>query len=133
MKQTSHLIARVLNFLLIITSLLGYLEWAGSNSVFLAEAEWVILQHLFSSPETVIHPFTLIPLAGQLILLFTLFQDRPSPFLTYSGIALIFVLLGFMLFIGLMALNYKIILSVSPFIALAISTILYRRRQARRR
>lgn len=68
--------SKLLNFLLIVTSLLGYLEWGGDNHIFLFKAEAEILSKLFTDPLSVLHPFTLLPLAGQIILLITLFQKK---------------------------------------------------------
>lgn len=114
---------KILNLLLIVTSLFGYLEWGGSNHSFLFESEFQVLSGLLSNPESVIHPFTVIPLVGQILLLFTVFQRKPGKALTFIGIACIGVLLGFMLFVGLMALNYKIIISTIPYFIISMVTI----------
>jgi len=120
--------SKSLNALLIVTSLFGYLEWGTTNHTFLFQAEWDIITKLFVSPTEVAHPFTLIPLAGQVLLLITLFQKRPSKLLTYLSIAALGLLLGFMFIIGLMSLNYKIILSTLPFIVTAVITIKHSRK-----
>lgn len=114
---------KILNLLLIITSLLGYLEWSGNNHSFLFQAETEILSKLFNSPNSILHPFTIVPLLGQLILVITLFQKTPNKILTYIGIGSLGILLLFMFIIGLLHLNYKIILSTIPFILLSIITI----------
>lgn len=114
---------KILNLLLIITSLLGYLEWSGNNHSFLFQAEAEILSKLFNSPNSILHPFTIVPLLGQLILVITLFQKTPNKILTYIGIGSLGILLLFMFIIGLVHLNYKIILSTIPFILLSIITI----------
>lgn len=114
---------KILNLLLIITSLLGYLEWSGNNHSFLFQAETEILSKLFNSPNSILHPFTIVPLLGQLILVITLFQKTPNKILTYIGIGSLGILLLFMFIIGLVHLNYKIILSTIPFILLSIITI----------
>lgn len=114
---------KILNLLLIITSLLGYLEWSGNNHSFLFQAETEILSKLFNTPNSILHPFTIVPLLGQLILVITLFQKTPNKILTYIGIGSLGILLLFMFIIGLLHLNYKIILSTIPFILLSIITI----------
>lgn len=120
---------KILNGLTVLTSLFGYLEWGEGNSTFLFRAEWEVLRKLFSDPVSAAHPFTLLPLLGQVLLLVTLFQREPSRWLTYIGIAGLGLLLLLMAFIGVISLNYKIFLSTIPFIATAILAI----REARKK
>ena len=120
--------SKILNFLLIIFSLFGYLEWSGNNHLFLFEAEIEIFSKLFTSPISVLHPFIVLPIAAQFILLFTLFQKKPSKKLTYISIFCLGILLGFMLIIGIISLNYKIALSTIPFIVVSIVTMLHHRK-----
>ncbi len=120
--------SKTLNFLLIIFSLIGYLEWSGNQHIFLFEAEIEIFSKLFTSPISVLHPFIILPIISQFLLLFTLFQKKPSKKLTYISIFGLGILLGFMLFIGLISLNYKIALSTIPFIVVSIITMLHHRK-----
>lgn len=120
---------KVLNLLLIVTSLLGYLEWGNKNSTFLYKAEYELLIKLFSDPNSVLHPFTILPLAGQFILLIACFQKIPAKKLTYWGIGLLGVLLGFIFIIGIISFNTKIFLSVIPFWVIAIYTIRFLRKK----
>ena len=106
---------RVLNGLLIVSSLLGYLEWGGNNAVFLAEAEWLVFISFFRHPASVIHPFIIIPLLGQILLFISLFQQKPKPLFTVIGVLSIGLLLLLMLFIGVIDANIKITASVLPF------------------
>ncbi len=114
---------KILNLGLILTSLIGYLEWGGGNNMFLIQGEIEIVSKLFNNPNSVIHPLTLLPLIGQVILIFTLFQKKPGKLLTFLGMGGIGVLLLLMFVIGLMEVNYKIIASVLPFLVVAILTI----------
>ena len=77
--------AKILNALLVVTSLFGYLEWGQTNNMFLFEAEAEILTKLIRDPQSIIHPFTLRPLFGQILLLTTLFQKTPGKWLTFCG------------------------------------------------
>jgi len=120
--------SKILNFLLITTSLLGYLEWSGNSHSFLFQAEGEILSKLLSDPISVLHPFTLLPLIGQVMLIVTLFQKTPSKTLTYISIGGLGILLAFMFVIGLMSLNYKIIISTIPFIVVSTLTIKHYRK-----
>jgi hypothetical protein len=112
-----------LNLLLIATSLLGYLEWGGNNNSFLFAAELEIFHKLLDAPASNLHPFIILPLLGQIILLITLFQKMPNKKLTYLGIACLGLLLLFILVIGILSLNIKIIISTIPFVVTAVVAI----------
>ena len=114
---------KILNVLLIITSLIGYLEWGGNNHLFLLNAETQLFSILFRDPSSVLHPFIILPFLSQLSLLATLFQKTPDKRLTYIGIAGLGLLLGFMFVIGLISLNIKILVSTIPFLIVASLTI----------
>ena len=102
--------------ILIVTSLIGYLEWGGNNKMFVAEGELDILQKLFQDPLSVIHPFTLLPLLGQLFLLITLLQKRPKKWMILTGITGIGLLYLMMLIIGILGKNLKIVIFSLPFL-----------------
>ncbi len=120
---------KVLNACLILTSLMGFLEWGGDNKMFLFQGEFEVLANLYQDPLAAAHPFTLLPLFGQLILLFTLFQKTPGKILTLVGLGCLSVLLVFMFLIGLISLNYKILLSTLPFLVMGILVIMELRRK----
>ena len=119
--------SKILNLLLIITSLLGFLEWGGNNRSFLFQVEAEVLSKILADPASVIHPLTILPLLGQIALVATLFQRTPNKKLSYIGIGCLGILLGLMFAIGLMSLNFKIILSTIPFLGVAILTIRHNR------
>ncbi|MBX2946061.1 MAG: hypothetical protein KF725_09520 [Cyclobacteriaceae bacterium] len=119
---------KILNGLLILTSLFGYLEWGKDNSVFLFQAEVEVISKLFSDPVSAAHPFTILPLVGQALLLITLFQKRPGKVLTYTGMAGIGVLLIFMFVIGIIGFNYRILFSTIPFLIVSFLTVHHLRR-----
>lgn len=119
---------KILNGLLILTSLFGYLEWGKDNSVFLFQAEAEVISKLFTDPASAAHPFTILPLVGQLLLFITLFQKRPLNVLTYTGMAGIGVLLVFMFVIGVVSLNFRIAFSTIPFLIVSFLTVKHLRR-----
>ena len=121
--STDKMKSKVLNFLLIFSSLFGYLEWSGNKHLFLFEAEAEIFSKLFTDPVSVLHPFTVLPIVGQILLVITLFQKTPNKTLTYISVAGLGLLLGFIFIVGLMSINFKIIISTIPFIVLAIFVI----------
>ena len=115
--------AKILNTLLLLTSLIGYLEWGGNNHLFIAEAEREIILKLYTETNSVIHPLILLPISGQLLLLFTLIQKKTNRMLSFIGITAMGCLLYFMLFVGIISLNYKIIISTLPFFLLSIYSV----------
>ncbi|MBX7108185.1 MAG: hypothetical protein K1X61_06005 [Chitinophagales bacterium] len=117
--------SKILNISLVFTSLAGYLEWGKDNHLFLIQAEMEIISKLISDPLAVVHPFILLPFAGQLILLITLFQKKPGKLLTFAGLGCIGLLLAFMFVIGLISLNIKILASTIPFVCTGILVIMY--------
>lgn len=115
--------SKILNLLLITTSLFGYLEWGKNNHIFLVEAEIEIFSKLVTHPTSVLHPFTILPIMGQFLLLYTLFQKETSTLLTYFGMACLGILFLLMFFIGCISLNYKILIATLPFLVVALITI----------
>lgn len=120
---------KILNLLLIITSLFGYLEWGTDNKMFLFQGEWEVLAKLVQDPLAAAHPFTLMPLFGQIILLFTLFQKEPGKTLTLIGLGCLSLLLLFMLLIGILSFNLKILLSTIPFIITGVLVVIEAKRK----
>ena len=91
--------------------------------MFLIQGEIEIISKLFTDPTSVLHPFILLPLIGQVLLAVTLFQKSPGRIMTYLGLAGIGILLLLMFFIGVMELHFKILLSVLPFLVTGYFTI----------
>jgi hypothetical protein len=120
--------SKVLNSLLVITSLLGYLEWGGNSHSFLFQAEGEVLLKLFTDPISTLHPLIILPLTGQIILVLTLFQKTPNKILAYISIGSLGILLSFMFVIGLMSINLKIMFSTIPFIAVSAIAIKHYRK-----
>jgi len=117
--------SKLFSILLLITSLIGYLEWSGNNQIFLYQAEIEVLTKLFTNPTSILHPFTILPILGQLCLIASIFQSKPNKKLIYFSILALGILLVFMFIVGIMALNYKIIISTIPFILVSFFTIRY--------
>jgi len=76
---------KLANLLLALSPLCIYLEWGSGMHSFLIEAEARVLSGLWSHPEEALHPFVLLPLTGQVLLLATLFQQRPGFWLSAAG------------------------------------------------
>lgn len=104
------------NLLLLVSSLFVHLEWGGNNAAFLWEAELDVLAQMATNPAQAVHPFTLIPLFGQLLLLGTLVQKKTSKTMSLLGLFCLAVLVVFILLVGILALNWSTILSCFPFL-----------------
>lgn len=119
---------KLLNICLILTSLIGYLEWGTDNHEFLFQTEYDLLFGAKSLMDA-IHPFVLIPLGGQILLLITLFQKTPNKIITYIALAMLSLLMLFISFIGIITPNIKILLSTVPFIITGVLVIMKNRKK----
>lgn len=128
MKATTAQTKKIINLALLLSFLLGYLEWGNNYHIFIFQAEGELFSKLISNPLSVLHPFTLIPFAGQLILVFTLFQKEPGKWLTFTGLACLSLLMVFLFFIGVIGMRLKILVAVIPFITLGICAVMYYRK-----
>ncbi len=121
--------AKLLNIGLIATSLIVYFEWGEDQSNFLFQIEWDLLTKLFKDPVSVLHPFTVLPLMGQIILAISIFQNPPNRRLSLIGMLLIGFLIFFVLFIGFLAWNIKIIGFALPYVIVSFLTIKHHRQR----
>ena len=119
---------KILALCLILFSLIGYLEWGGENHNFIFQIEADVISKLFTDFLSILHPFVLIPLIGQILLATTFFLKKPKKLFIYLGIGGISLLFLMMLFIGLMLPNFKIILCTCPFLITSVITILHVRK-----
>jgi cobalamin biosynthesis protein CobD/CbiB len=122
---------KLLNLALIVTSLFGYLEWGKDSHSFLFEAEAAVFSNLFNDPASAIHPLTVIPIIGQMLLLITLFQSKPSRYLTIAGVVCIGLLMAIILLAGILGSRYVVILSTLPFLVVAFMAMRQNRVVAR--
>lgn len=123
-QSSNALISRKgLHLLLVLTSMIVYLEWGGGNQSFLVEAEKELFIKLLSDPLSVMHPFTVLPLVGQFLLMASLFMKNPPKWLSWLGMGCIGILVFFILFVGLLSGSIKIIGSTIPFMLILTITI----------
>ncbi|MBK9285864.1 MAG: hypothetical protein IPM51_16335 [Sphingobacteriaceae bacterium] len=118
---------KILILLVILTSFIGYMEWGDKNHSLLIQAEYEVIRNLFSNPLAVLHPITIIPLFGQLLLFISLFLKKPNRILIYTGVCCLGMLMGFLFAIGLSVLNLKMFVASLPFILFV--TILWKNLQ----
>lgn len=107
---------KAVNSSIFLSFLICYLEWGKDNSLFIFQMESDILFKAGENFSSVVHPFTLIPFTGQLLLLFTLFQKEPNKKLTIAAWISLSLLVAMILLTGCLGLNYKVILSTLPFV-----------------
>ena len=119
---------KLLPLLILLASLIGYLEWGGGNSGYLFSLESDLIRKGMNSSE-LLHPFILLPLCGQLCLLISLFYPKRT--LVIMGIVLLSVIMLMILLVGILSMNFKIILSALPFLVLSVYYIISSRKAAK--
>jgi len=112
-----------LKILLLISTFIGYLEWGTDQSSFIVQSEWEVLKKVPEDPLSLLHPFILLPVAGQLLLLFDIIKKNKRKKLSVFAIVLMSLLYLMILFIGLLDMNFKKILSALPFFILSFVII----------
>lgn len=120
---------KLLNVCLLLSFLIGYLEWGKTSHLFIFQAEAELFSKALNNPQGVLHPFILIPFAGQLLLLYTLFQKEPGKVLTFVSLGCLGLLILFLFLIGLMSRNVKMIVCALPFIVTGILIMRYYRKK----
>jgi len=111
---------RLINFGLVIAFFLCYMEWGGGNSSFIFQAEHQILIRSEGWRSNLTHPIILAGLIGQIILLYCAVWNKGGKKLNWLGILILSPVVFIILLAGALSLNWKMLLSVLPFIVLAI-------------
>jgi hypothetical protein len=120
---------KLLNICLLVTFLTGYLEWGKEMHAFIFQAEADAFKNIKTDPASLFHPAILIPLFGQLTVIFTLFQKDPSKQLTYIGMACLCAFMLLLFITGLISLNFKIVCSTLPFFIVAMVILGFNRKK----
>lgn len=108
--------------------LICYLEWGKDSSSFVYQTEYSLLFERDKSTDTFTHPFILIPLIGQLIILISVFSESIKRKFVITGIAFQALLVLMLFFIGLLSVNFKILISTLPFLVFS-SIYIYKTRK----
>jgi len=121
---------RLVNIGLLLAFSICYLEWGGGNSSFIFQAEYELFKKTDNLLSSLTHPLILAGLAGQILLLYSIFSKKPKKMLNTIGILILspVVLLAFLA--GALSLNFKMIAASLPFIILAVVYFLKYRKQA---
>lgn len=118
---------KLLNACLLLTSFIGYLQWGKGQHAFLFQVEYDLLFKA-AHAQNFLHPFVLVPMCGQLLLLITLFQKTPRRTLSIGGLLCLSIIMLFIFLIGVMTRNAGILLSSLPFILTGLLMLVYNRR-----
>lgn len=121
---------RLINLGIIVAFSICYMEWGTDGSSFMLQTEYIILSKTADFWSSITHPLILSGLAGQILLLIAAFQKSPNRLLTYTGTALLGIIVLFVLLAGALSVNIKQILSTLPFLALAVMAFQLNRKQA---
>lgn len=119
---------QIIALLLLLSSGIGYMEWGGGKMkqlIFQVETE--VLSKMLDDPMSVLHPFTILPLIGQILLLMSIFIFDKK--LIISGICCIGILFVLLFIIGILGTNIKMISSTLPFLGLSIYYLVIARKQ----
>ena len=111
---------RLINFGLVIAFFLCYMEWGGGNSSFIFQAEHQILTQSEGWRSNFTHPIILAGLIGQLLLLYCAIRGNASKKLNWLGILILAPVVLIIFLAGALSMNWKMLLSVLPFIGLVI-------------
>jgi hypothetical protein len=112
---------KMLRALLVLTSLLGYLEWPGGNAMFIAQLEWRFMIKLSTHPEELAHPFIVLPFLGQFLLIVSCFMKIPAFRLIWFGVTLLSLIMLMLMFIALMSRNRTMLVFTLPFFVLSFT------------
>jgi len=128
MNTISNNQKKILNFLLLLSFQMGYLSWGHGGSMFIFQGEVLLFTKAIKDPLSLIHPFILIPFLGQLLLVYTLFQQEPRRAFTLLGLGSMGILMLMLLFIGVLKLDYIITGCALPFFIMAFFIVRYNRK-----
>jgi hypothetical protein len=116
---------RLINICLFLAFLVGYLEWGKNQHAFIFKMETEILVKGFNDFKSIFHPLILIPFAGQIMILVTIFQKKISRLLSLAGLACLSTLMLLLFIIGLLSFNFKVTGSTIPFMIAGIFVLKY--------
>ncbi len=117
MTQTQ--LIRLVNAGLLVAFSVCYLEWGKDNAAFIFQVEYTIFSKESGLMQTLTHPVIMPGLIGQILLIVSMLKKTPGKIINLTGILLLGLIVLFLLLIGILAVNYKILLSTVPYIILA--------------
>jgi len=121
---------KLINICLLLSSLIGYLQWGKAQHAFLFQVEYDLIFGRAHSSDAFMHPFVLIPLVGQLLLLLSVFQKTPGRALSVIGLLCLSTIMLLLLFIGILTKSVAITASAMPFVGIGVFSLVYKRKSA---
>jgi hypothetical protein len=98
-----------------------YLEWGGGNSAFVFQAQYTFFTgSLAGIVGSITHPVILVGLVGQLALVCGVVWTGHLRTVVFASVIAMMALALFLLFVGAVAKNPRTIVSVVPFLVLAV-------------
>ncbi len=114
---------KIINVIIILSSFIGYLEWGTNRHAYIFQVLFELFTKNIADTSSFLHPLILIPLAGLVMLLITIFQKKPKRVLSLIGLASLSTIMLLLLFIGIIDLNPKIIISTLPFVIAGVASL----------
>jgi len=121
---------RVLRLALFLSVGLGYLEWGSNQHGMVFEMEYQLLHKALieGAWRGILHPFTVVPFVGQLLILASSLWLKLPRLALRSGVVMAALIMGMVLLIGLLSRSFAILGSAIPFFVLAV--VVWRRKES---
>lgn len=119
---------RFINAGLLLTFSLGYMEWGQGYSAYIFEVIVKLFSNWHDLLQSLVNPLILAGLAGHILLIWCVFQEKPNRKLNIAGILILAPVIVLVLLAGALSGNWKMILSALPFTALVVVYFLYSRK-----
>lgn len=110
---------RFINIGILVSSLLGYMEWGTNQNSFLFEIEYELLFNQKNFIDNITHPLILGSLTGQLLILICIVKNNCSKTMNFIGMALLSCIILLILTAGILSSQIKMIGSTLPFLFFA--------------
>lgn len=118
---------RVTNAGLFLSFFLLYLEWGKTQAHFMFELAMIIFTKKANSLETLTHPIILMLIGALSLTLISACSRKPNRVLNFIAVLLMSAFVLFVLLIGFMAHNYKIVLSTFPYLICGVVFFSFRK------
>jgi len=96
------------------------MEWGKNGAAFIAEMEWTVFTSGKNLLENLFHPVIFPCLLGQLLLLYSAIAKEPNRWINSVAVILLAGIVLLFLLIGIMSVNWKVIIAAIPFILLSV-------------
>lgn len=116
---------RIINIGLLLSFSICYLEWPG-HAEFIFQLQYTV----FTTSDVVgvfTHPLIIAPLIGEILILISLLKPKADKRFTLIGMLLLGIIVLLFLLIGLMGLNWRMIISTLPYLLIS-SYFLFKRK-----